>query len=141
MSEQEFEALVRRRTLLVSPIPSPAPKDDLQPQSEPESQKQTKTEMEYGRMLGYEFPGSKILPWGITLRMENGHKYTPDYLVMLPDKYLLVEVKQRGKDGFRQNSYQRAKVAFDQCRVEFKLFRYRWAEKHCGMWAISDFSS
>ena len=101
----------------------------------PRSMKQTKCEMEYGRMLAMEFPGASIIPWGITLRMANGHKYTPDYLVMLTDKYLLVEVKQRGKNGFRQNSYQRAKLAYDQCREEFKLFSYRWAEKHNGSWS------
>ncbi|MFZ3168102.1 MAG: hypothetical protein WA130_10850, partial [Candidatus Methanoperedens sp.] len=96
--------------------------------------KQTKCEMEYGRMLAMEFLGAKITPWGITLRMSNGHKYTPDFVVFYGDLILLVEVKQRGKNGFRQNSYQRAKLAYDQCQVEFPMFQYRWAEKQHGAW-------
>lgn len=88
-------------------------------------------------MLSMEFPGCPVIPWGVTLRMSNGHKYTPDLLVMLPDRYLLVEVKQRGKNGFRQNSYQRAKLAYDQCRTEFLLFDYRWAEKQGGVWHVA----
>jgi hypothetical protein len=102
-------------------------------------QKQTKCEMEYGRMLDMEFPNAKIRPWGITLRMENSHKYTPDFAVFMPDFILLVEVKQRGKTGFRQHSYQRAKVAFDQCRVEFPNFKYRWCEKQNGVWHENKF--
>jgi hypothetical protein len=96
--------------------------------------KQTKCEMEYGRMLAMEFPGAKIKPWGVTLWMENSHKYTPDFLVVTPFFMLLIEVKQRGNNGFRQQSYQRAKVAYDQCRVEFDSFQYRWVEKHNGVW-------
>lgn len=101
--------------------------------------KQTKCEMEYGRMLALEFPDAEVKPWGVTLRMSNGHKYTPDFLVSGSGWMLLVEVKQRGKNGFRQNSYQRAKVAFDQCRVEFHNFTWRWAEKHCGTWTEHKF--
>lgn len=103
------------------------------------SVKQTKCETEYGRMLALEFPGAAIISWGVTLRMQNGHKYTPDYLVNGDGWILLVEVKQRGKNGFRQHSYQRAKVAFDQCRVEFPNFRYRWSEKHNGVWSEHKF--
>lgn len=98
-------------------------------------QKQTKAEMEYGRFLALEFPRAKIIPWGVTLRMANGHKYTPDYFVQDDNMMMLVEVKQRGKNGFRQHSYQRAKLAYDQCKVEYPLFCYRWAEKHNGKWS------
>ena len=102
--------------------------------------KQTKTEIEAGNMLKMEFPDSNIIPWGLTLRMGNNHKYTPDYLVQpVNGKMLLVEVKQRGKNGFRQYSYQRAKLAFNQCKVEYNLFKYRWMEKHNGEWEIHDY--
>jgi hypothetical protein len=96
--------------------------------------KQTKAEREYSRVLEMEYPGATILPWGITFRMSNGHKYTPDFIVMHDGWLMVVEVKQRGKNGFRQHSYQRAKLAYDQCKVEFPLFKYRWAEKHNGKW-------
>ncbi len=102
--------------------------------------KQTKTEIEYGTRLSFEFQNCKIVPFGLTLRMANNHKYTPDFCVYPVDgKILLVEVKARGKDGFRQPSYQRAKLAFDQCRVEYSLFMYRWAEKCRGEWTVKDY--
>ena len=148
MTEAEYNEIIARqarwKNALKPVFPEPAivtltPKGDRKPQGKLGGQKQTKCEMEYGRMLAYEFPDAVIIPWGITLRMQNGHKYTPDYLVMDTDLYWLIEVKQRGKNGFRQNSYQRARLAFDQCRAEFKLFRFRWAEKHCGTWDAKDF--
>jgi len=142
LTEKEYEQLMAQRIVTqrhpqLRPIASPAHVQENPVQAK--SGKQTKTEMEYGRMLSMEFPGCPVVPWGLILRMANGHKYTPDYLVMLPDKYLLVEVKQRGKNGFRQNSYQRAKLAFDQCREEFKLFQFRWAEKHNREWMEKTF--
>ena len=143
MTESELDQLLKRNpSLSVHGVgqPTDIKRDTLPAQGKENAlqvksgTKQTKCEMEYGRMLSMEFPGTAIIPWGVTLRMQNGHKYTPDYAVLLPDHILLVEVKQRGKNGFRQNSYQRAKVAFDQCRVEFTQFRYGWAEKQNGIW-------
>jgi len=115
------------------PLPPPCDEKALRVKFGP---KQTKCEIEYGRMLAMEFPGAVVIPWGVTLRMQNGHKYTPDFAVLLPKVILLVEVKQRGRNGFRQPSYQRAKLAYDQCRAEFYQFQFRWAEKHCGIWTV-----
>lgn len=105
-----------------------------------ERTKQTKVEMEYGRMLAYGYPDHEIVPFGITLRLLNGHKYTPDFIVKLPGgKLLCVEVKQRGKNGFRQHSYQRAKVMFDQCRIEYPEWDWQWTEKDKTGWNIKTF--
>lgn len=93
-----------------------------------------KTEAEYGRMLGLEFPGALIIFEGFSLRMSNGHRYTPDWVVCKDDLLLCVEVKARGKNGFRHPSYQRARLAFDQCRHDYPAIQWRWAEKHCGRW-------
>ncbi len=124
------------------PLPTPLPIKENASQSKfGGCGKQTKTEMEYGRMLGYEFPDCTVEPFAITLRLAAGHKYSPDYVVK--DKTgirLIVEVKQRGKDGFRQNSYQRAKVMFDQSRIEYPFWKFRWSEKHCGIWDEKTFS-
>lgn len=135
ITEAEYEQLMKNRPVRPSQpkgISTPAP--DQKKPVQVKSGKQTKTEMEYGRMLSMEFPGCQIIPWGATLRMSNGHRYTPDFLVNGAGWMLLVEVKQRGKNGFRQNSYQRAKLAFDQCRTEFCNFTWRWSEKHNGIW-------
>lgn len=143
MSESEYEQLIKNRTIVKKTGVQSIETSQSIP-SQPEIKqialqgkcgaKQTKAEIEYGRMLKMEFPEADIIPWGVTLRMQNGHKYTPDYLVNGDGWMLLVEVKQRGKNGFRQQSYQRAKVAFDQCRVEFCNFTWRWSEKQSGIW-------
>jgi len=146
VTEKELEHLLKSNPSLrisgvgevkaVQPIP-------LQPQIIKQAQKaskMTKCEIECSRMLGYEFPNCDIVPWGITLRLSNSHKYTPDFVVK--DKSgirLLVECKQRGKNGFRQHSYQRAKVMFDLAKVEYPFWMWRWTEKHCGTWNTKDY--
>lgn len=102
--------------------------------------KPNKTESEYATRLAFEFPGRSIEFEAVTLHLPNGHAYTPDWVVKLPDGQILcVEVKARGKNGFRHPSYQRAKVMFDQSRLDWPMFKWRWAEKQSGMWAVEDF--
>lgn len=93
-----------------------------------------KTEAEYGKLLGLEFPGALIVFEGLSFRMSNGHRYTPDWVVCQEDLLLCVEVKARGKNGFRHPSYQRARLAFDQCRHDYPAIQWRWAEKFRGAW-------
>ena len=102
----------------------------------PKRGKPNKTEAEYGRMLQMEFPGSDVRFEGMTFRMSNGHKYTPDWTVDTELGMLFVEVKARGKNGFRHPSYQRARLAFDQCTKEYPVFLWRWAEKIKGEWDV-----
>lgn len=97
--------------------------------------KPNKGELEYSRRLELEFPGAMILFEGLHLMMSNGHRYTPDWFVYDGKTILCVEVKARGANGFRMPSYQRAKLAFDQCRVEYPFIQFRWAEKHKGQWS------
>lgn len=106
---------------------------DIKPRGNP-----NKTEMEYGRMLGYEFPNSSPRFEALTFVMENGHRYTPDWIVSTPDGILCVEVKAKGKNGFRLPSYGRAKLAFDQAKLEWPQFRWRWAEKFNGSWTVGE---
>lgn len=96
-----------------------------------------KTESEYGRMLGMEHPGCRVIFEGMSFRMSNGHTYTPDWIVLTPDGVLCVETKARGANGYRLPSYQRAKLAFDQCKIEYSCFRWRWAERNKGIWEVS----
>jgi hypothetical protein len=138
LTEEQYEKLMAgRRIKPVEAIKNKVSSNTaIGKQTTSKGTKQTKTELEYGRKLAFEFPDAKIIPWGLTLRMSNGHKYTPDLAVLLPDKILLVEVKARGKNGFRQPSFARAKLAYDQCRVEYPYFEYRFAEKYKGVWNI-----
>jgi hypothetical protein len=96
-----------------------------------------KTELEASRMLACEFPGCEIVFEGLSFSMLNGHRYKPDWIVKMPGGWMLcVEVKARGKNGFRQTSYGRAKLAYDQCQKEWRIFRWRWMEKDSGVWKM-----
>lgn len=120
---------VQKANLEAAPEPAPAKR----------GKRPNKTEQAYYHRLVLEFPGARIRYEAITIHMDNGHAYTPDWVVTLPDgSLLLVEVKARGKNGFRHGSYQRAKVAFDQCKVDYPHWKWRWAEK-CGVdWTITE---
>ena len=110
-------------------------KPQVQPKAFQIGRQPNKSELEYGQILQAEFPGAQIMYEGLTLRMQNGHKYTPDWIVIDPFGILCVEVKVRGKDGFRHGSYQRARLAFDQAKLDWPVFAFRWAEKSKGEWS------
>ena len=66
----------------------------------------TKTELEYKRRY---LQGRDARYEGVTFRMANGHRYTPDWVCQLADGQLVcIEVK----GSYRLGSYQRALVAF-----------------------------
>ena len=97
--------------------------------------KKTKTEQDYER--AYLF-GKNYKFEGITLRMSNGHRYTPDYFVCEtsgdgePGTIELHEVK----GSYKLQSYGRAKMAFDQCKIEFPMFKFIWATKTKEGWEL-----
>ena len=68
---------------------------------------------------------------GITLRMENGHRYTPDWIVVT--KTGTVEAHEV-KGGYRLHSYGRARLAFDQAAIEFPWLTWIWANKTKDGW-------
>lgn len=139
MTESEF-AQLKNAKVADNSCHRTTVKELLTTEPTPKRGKPNKTEAEYGRMLAMEFPmltGKDIVFEGLTLRMSNGHAYTPDWVLKMPGGWILcVEVKARGANGYRQPSYQRAKLAFDQCKVEYP-FRFRWAEKVKGIWEVS----
>lgn len=68
---------------------------------------------------------------GLTLRMSNSHRYTPDWVVVTTAGVIeLHEVK----GSYKLHSYGRAKLAYDQCKAEFPCFEFRWATKSTGGW-------
>ena len=69
---------------------------------------------------------------GLTFRMGNGHRYTPDWLVVTKGGGIEChEVKGR----YRLRSHQRARLAFDQARVEFGWVVWVWAVRTGRRWA------
>lgn len=96
-----------------------------------------KTEGEYHRLLSSEFPMCAPKFEAMTLYLDNGHRYTPDFAVnLLNGQILLVEVKNA---AYKHASYGRSRMAFDQCRIDWPQFRYRWAEKTSQGWIVQDF--
>lgn len=73
---------------------------------------------------------------GLTFRMANGHKYTPDWIVVLDSGR--VECHEC-KGPYRLGSHQRARLAFDQARVEFPWADWVWAVKDGGTWRVERF--
>jgi hypothetical protein len=152
LSEQEYESLVKRNAAKdpyhVTVVDRATGKELPQPKVDPlavhgitqKSSKKTRAEQEAENMLAMEFRGCAVKFHGLAIYLDCGHRYTPDYIVQLPEgKILVVEVKQEGKNGFRQQSYRSARLAFDQSRVEWSMFRFRWMEKKSSGWEIKDY--
>ena len=65
----------------------------------------------------------------LTVRMANGHRYTPDWVCRTASGLTLcIEVK----GTYRMHSHQRARLAFDQAALEWPAWRWIWAEKQTG---------
>lgn len=63
---------------------------------------------------------------GLTLRMANGHRYTPDWVVITTGGRIECH---EVKGGYALHSHQRARLAFDQARVEFPWIFWVWSVK------------
>jgi len=62
----------------------------------------------------------------MTFKMSNGHKYTPDWVVFEAGRPIECH---ECKGAYRLGSYQRARLAFDQARVEFSGLKWVWGEE------------
>jgi len=82
----------------------------------------TKTEQDYARTY---LAGVGARYEALTFKLANGHRYTPDWTWWGNDRLYAVEVK----GSYRLGSYQRARLAFDQARIEFPHITWIWAEK------------
>jgi hypothetical protein len=90
----------------------------------------TKTELEARRM---HCPQDARFE-AITIRMSNGHRYTPDWVWWQDGRLHCLEAK----GSYKLGSYQRARLAFDQAKVEFPDVRWIWAERrNDGTWKVS----
>ena len=97
--------------------PSPAPP--------PRNRAKSKTEEQYERELIAVHGRDNVRYEGITLKLINGHKYTPDFVILGGARITLIEVK----GGYKLPSYQRARMAFDQARIDWPMFSFVWVEK------------
>ena len=100
--------------------------------SMPWAPRQTKTEREYQRVHAAA-TGRPCVWCPVTITLKNGHRYTPDLLDIQPNgRPCLIEVK----GAYKLGSYQRARMAFDQARLETPWADWLWAEKRSGEWVV-----
>jgi hypothetical protein len=92
--------------------------------STPPKRKMTKTEENYERHLIYMHGSGNVHFEGLSFRLRNGHRYTPDFVCRGAGIYCY-EVK----GSYRLHSYSRARLAFDQARIEWPQFVFVWVEK------------
>lgn len=90
--------------------------------------KMSKTEAKYRLLLLTEFPDVRFE--AITFKMRNGHRYTPDFLCANADGDILEFHEVKG--SYRLHSHSRARLAFDQCRAEYGMFKFVWAVQNKG---------
>jgi hypothetical protein len=89
-----------------------------------------KTEADYQR---HYLRGMDARYEGLTFRMANGHRYTPDWVVFLDGRPVACH---ECKGGYALHSQQRARLAFDQVRVEFPWLKWIWAVKTNDGWKV-----
>jgi hypothetical protein len=90
-----------------------------------------KTELDYQRR---HLRGMDARYEALTFRMANGHRYTPDWVVFVDGKPVACH---ECKGGYALHSQQRARLAFDQARVEFPGLCWVWAVKSADGWQIN----
>ena len=102
---------------------------------EQKKERMTKTEQRFerevllpmvdsGELKRYQFEG-------VSFDMKNGHRYTPDFEACDGTRMVCFEVK----GSYKLGSYQRARLAFDQCKVERPWIVWRWFEiNEYGLW-------
>ncbi len=72
----------------------------------------------------------------VTVRLANGHRYTPDWVVFEGGRP--VEFHEV-KGAWRFGSHQRARLAFDQAAAEWPGVRWVWAERRGdGTWRVRE---
>ena len=92
-----------------------------------------KTESEYQRL---HLQGMDARFEALTFRMANGHRYTPDWVVFTNAGNIECH---EVKGGYALGSEQRARLAFDQARVEFPWIVWVWAKKSEGSFQKTEF--
>ena len=103
----------------------------------PKQKKMTKTEAKFirdwiePRIKSGEFDG--YIFEGLRIGLQNGHFYTPDFVCR---KGLGVKTVIEVKGTYKLQSYQRARMAYDQAKLEWPEFSWMWYElnKETGAW-------
>ena len=115
----KMQDVVRAKLGMAPRLPTTTPSQSATPKA---TKGPTKTELDYARIY---LAGLNARYEAITLRLDNGHRYTPDWVYWQDGQLCCVEVK----GSYRLGSYQRARLAFDQARLDFPDINFTWAER------------
>ncbi|MEI6789360.1 MAG: hypothetical protein WCL49_12865 [bacterium] len=110
-----------------APTPTPVPVADRGTRGQREP---NKTESDYRATY---LRGMDARYEALTFRMANGHRYTPDWVVFIDGRPVACH---ECKGGYALGSQQRARLAFDQVRVEFPWIRWVWAVQSKDGWKV-----
>lgn len=130
----QVDRLLRRRPAQPGPAYAQHDLPGIVRRAGPGRRQPNKTEARYrAEVLARRGDLAAVHYEGLTLRMANGHRYTPDWLVVTRGGRIeFHEVKGR----YALGSHQRARLAFDQARVEFPWAVWIWAQKTEHGWKI-----
>jgi hypothetical protein len=112
---------------------APAGMESKKPECETNGTRQrqpNKTEADY---RATQLRGMDARYEALTFHMANGHRYTPDWVVFTSDGNIECH---EVKGGYALGSEQRARLAFDQARVEFPWVVWVWAKRVGGRWEV-----
>ena len=122
--------LKRQVDIALGRIKAEAPVEVKEEKSRVKVKVPNKTEARYSReVLERRDDVAALYYEGLTFRMCNGHRYTPDWVVVRNDgKVECFEVK----GSYELHSQQRARLAFDQARVEYPWVDWYWVKRAKG---------
>lgn len=111
---------------LAIPDPSPAPRRPAQP---------NKTEARYRReVLDRRADLRAVFFEGLSFRLANGHRYTPDFTAIRADGTLECH---EVKGPYAHASRQRSRLAFDQAALEWPCIVWVWAVWSGARWLVT----
>lgn len=106
------------------------------PESAKETQQSASCETTKKRSVGFRCPNATELAYlrmglvgvdaryeALTFRLANGHRYTPDWVVFVDGAPVACH---EVKGAYRLHSHGRARLAFDQARIEFPGLTWVW---------------
>lgn len=130
MSAAEF------RAQFGSKIPSTVTSHEKPPIRIPKAAEPNKTESRYGDVLAIEFrskDGYSIQYGCLTLRLADGTRYTPDWIVWKGSEIVLA-VECKG--SFKLGSNGRSVAAFKRAISDFPNIEFRWAQDTGHGWNV-----
>lgn len=131
---QRASILAARDRPVVAPRVARVPAEPERPAapSKPKGRQPNKTERAWMDWLAMDPSVKRVVYEGVTLRLADGLRYTPDCYVEFNDGTLGLD---ECKGAFVRDT---ARVKFEWARQQFPGFRWRWCQRIKGKWHVSE---